>query len=62
MTFSNIVSIMPDSIPGVPIPPTITVNSNTGVTINWVPPQNIGSVITAYTVAIRASDGTMFAL
>jgi hypothetical protein len=33
-------------------------NSNTSVTITWVAPSDGGSAVTAYSVAIRQSDGT----
>jgi len=48
------------SIPSVPSAPTTSVNSNTSVTITWVAPSDGGSAITAYTVAIRRSDGITF--
>jgi hypothetical protein len=60
VTYSGEASIVADSTPGVPVAPTITVDTNTGVTINWVSPPNIGSVITAYTLAIQESNGIMF--
>ncbi len=44
-------------IPSVPAAPTTSVNSNTSVTITWVAPSDGGSPITAYTVAIKNSDG-----
>lgn len=48
------------TIPSVPAAPTSKMNSNTSVTITWVAPSDGGSAVTAYTVAIRQSDGTNF--
>ena len=46
--------------PNVPAAPTIAVNTKFSVRISWVAPSNGGSAITAYTVAIRQSDGTTY--
>ena len=46
------------SPPNVPAEPVTSVNSNTSVTITWVAPTDGGSPITAYTVAIKNSQGT----
>ena len=46
--------------PSVPAAPFIIVNTDTSLTITWTAPDNGGSAITAYTVAIRHSDGTSF--
>jgi hypothetical protein len=48
------------TVPVTPAAPTTTNPSNISVTITWVTPANGGSTITAYTVAIRQSDGTTF--
>ena len=46
--------------PDDPTAPFTEANSNTSVTIHWAGPSNGGSAITAYSVAIRQSDGLTF--
>ena len=57
---SSEVSIRAAAKPNVPTAPSTSVNTNVSVTITWVAPNNGGSTITAYIVAIRQSDGTTF--
>ena len=57
---SSEVSIRAAAKPNVPTAPSTAVNTNISVTISWVAPFNGGSAITAYSVAIRQSDGTTF--
>ena len=35
-------------------------NTNVSVTISWIAPNNGGSTITSYTIAIRQNDGTTY--
>ena len=60
-TDSSEVNVRAAAKPSVPAAPSTSVNSNTSVTITWTAPYNGGSAITAYTVAIRQSDGSTFA-
>ena len=59
-TDSSELSVRAAAIPSVPAAPTTSVNTNVSVTITWSAPSTGGSAITAYTVAIRQSDGTTF--
>jgi hypothetical protein len=53
-------SIRAAAKPNTPVAPVTSVNSNTSVTITWVAPENRGSAILSYTVAIRQSDGSTY--
>ena len=57
---STELSVRAAAKPNVPAAPATSVNSNVSFTITWSAPFNGGSAITAYTVAIRQSDGSTF--
>ena len=57
---SSELSVRAAAKPAVPAAPSTSANTNVSVTITWSAPSNGGSAITAYTVAIRQSDGSTF--
>ena len=57
---SSELSVRAAAKPTSPAAPSTLVNTNVSVTITWSAPYNGGSAITAYTVAIRQSDGSTF--
>lgn len=45
-----------------PVPPTTTILNRWYVVIDWVTPYNGGTPITSYTIEIRTTDRSIFAI
>jgi len=60
--FSNEFSQLTAQIPDVPAAPTTTISNLWDVVVDWTAPYNGGSSITSYTIEIRTTDITIFAL
>jgi hypothetical protein len=59
--YSEVLPILAAQIPGTPSAPSTT-NLGKNIQISWSPPDDGGTIITAYTIHIRNVDGSDFAI